>query len=444
MQTEGGWDADGKGKSVYDIRPATADTSDWKFANDNYHHYTEDFDLMAAEGMNCYRFQISWSRVNPTGDGAWNQAGIDYYSRFIDDLIKRGIQPMICLYHFDMPLALAEKYDGFMDRHVVDAFVRYGKKMIDEFGDRVKYWITFNEQNLYFMPGASVIAGSSKAPHTADTLYTIAHHIMLAHSQVVAYLHKTTHDQIGGMLAYAEFYPATCKPADVQAVRKTDEFLNRDLLDVFVHGHYSNEVLTYVKNHHINMDWQDGDEKILGATTSDFLAFSYYRSSTINSDLIPDDTLVNEWPNKGDQANPYLKTSEWGWQIDPTGFRDVIDKLYDQYGVPIFPIENGIGVREEYNGTQIQDDYRIDYHRAHIQAMEDAMFEDGVPVIGYLGWGLIDILSSHGDMNKRYGMVYVNRTNHDLKDMKRIPKKSYYWFEKVIKSNGADLGSDAK
>jgi len=440
MQTEGAWNIGGKGKSVYDVRPATEDASDWHDAIDEYHRYKEDFDLMAEQGMNSYRFQISWSRVNPDGDGDFNEEGIEFYSKLIDALLARNITPMICLYHFDMPLKLAEKYNGFASRHVVEAFVRYGTEMVKRFGKRVKYWITFNEQNLYHTSEAFKIAGYLKGDKTVNDLYQISHHVMLAHAGVANYIHEHTDCKIGGMLAYSEVYPASPNPKDVLYARQINEFLNNDLLDVFVYGRYSNEVMTFVKNHEIDMDYQLNDDETLIKVTSDFIAFSYYRSDTISAEQVPDGTIPNYYMDKGVKRNPFLGVSEFGWQIDPLGFRDVLTKVYNEYCVPMFPIENGIGVIENYDGTEIQDDYRIKYHRDHIQAMKDAIFEDGVEVIGYLGWGLIDIPSSGGNMDKRYGTIYVNRTNHDLKDMKRVPKKSYWWLKHVIATNGEDLG----
>ncbi|WP_125754915.1 glycoside hydrolase family 1 protein [Lacticaseibacillus hegangensis] len=439
MQTEGGWNEGGKGKSVYDDRPASKDASDWHVAIDDYHRYDEDIQLMADQGMNAYRFQISWSRVCPTGDGDFNEEGINFYSDLIDKLIKAGITPMICLYHFDMPLALAEKYNGFASRHVVEAFVRYGKKMVDEFADRVPYWITFNEQNLYFLPDAYYFAGDLNGERSDSALYTISHHVMVAHAEVANYLHKQSSAKIGGMLAYSEVYPATSAPRDILYARQIDEFLNKNLLDVFVNGQYSTEVMTFVKNHGIDMDFTDADKTAFKQLKSDFIAFSYYRSGQINSDKVPINTIVNHYLDYGSEQVPGLQVNEWGWNVDPLGFRDILTKVYDQYHVPMFPIENGIGIREHYTGQEIQDDYRIDYHRVHIQALKDAVFEDGVDVIGYLGWGLIDIPSSSGNMDKRYGMVYVNRTNSDLKDLKRVPKKSYAWFKHVIETNGAEL-----
>jgi len=439
MQTEGAFDLDGKGESVYDLKPATTNTSDWHDAIDEYHLYNEDFSLMAKQGMNFYRFQISWSRVDPKGDGNFNEAGINFYERLIEALLKRNITPMICLYHFDMPLALAKKYNGFLSRPVVSAFVRYGTEMVKRFGDRVKYWITFNEQNLYHTSEAFNISGYLTGDKTINELYQISHHVMLAHAGVANYIHEKTDCQIGGMLAYSEVYPATPNPKDILCARQVNEFLNRNLLDAFIYGRYSNEVMTYVKKHKIEMDYQLNDGETLVKVTSDFIAFSYYRSDTISAEQIPEGTVPNLYLDYGIKPNPYLQTSEFGWQIDPLGFRDVLTKVYNEYGVPMFPIENGLGIREEFTGKEIQDDERISYMRDHIQAMKDAIFEDGVEVLGYLGWGLIDIPSSSGNMDKRYGTVYVNRTNHDLKDLKRIPKKSYWWLQQVIQSNGENL-----
>lgn len=439
MQTEGGWQEGGKGQSVYDIRQATENTSDWHVAIDDYHRYDEDLDLMDNQGINCYRFQISWSRVCPTGDGAFNEAGIKFYDNLINKLLARHITPMICLYHFDMPLRLAKKYNGFSDRHVVQAFVRYGKEMIDRFADRVPYWVTFNEQNLYSMPEVFQISGYLTGEQSNTDLFRISHHVMVAHAEIANYLHTHSQAKIGGMLAYQEVYPASSHPRDVLFARRIDEFLNRNLLDVFVEGHYSSEVFTFLKNHRIDFDFTSADQAIFDQLQSDFIAFSYYRSLQINSDKVPIGTTPNHYLEWGGESVPGLPTTEWGWNVDALGFRDILTKVYDQYHLPLFPIENGIGIRETFDGNIIQDDYRIDYHRRHIQVLKDAIFNDGVHVIGYLGWGLIDIPSSSGSMDKRYGMVYVNRTNHDLKDLRRIPKKSYAWFKQVIATNGENL-----
>ncbi len=442
MQTEGGWNEGGKSLSVYDIRKAGENISDWHFANDNYHSYDEDLDLMQDLGMNMYRFQVSWSRCVKDGCGEFNEEGYAYYSGLIDALISRGIEPMICLYHFDMPLYLAENYNGFISRKVTEDFIRFGRETMKRFSDRVKYWITFNEQNLYSQPEIAFrIAGSMKESHNADDLYQVIHHVMTAHCTLCSYLHEISSDaKIGGMLAYSEVYPYSCRPEDILAARKWDELINLNLCDAFAKGMYSAEWMNYVKQKGIDADITDADLAVIRDHKEDFLSFSYYCSTTISAGKIPENCLVNDYLKYGKTDNPYIPTTEWNWQIDPLGFRDVMNKLYQRYRLPVFPIENGIGVNEEWDGiNEIQDDYRIDYHRNHIRQMFCAMEEDGVEIIGYLGWGLIDILSSSGDMRKRYGVVYVNRTNHDLRDMKRVPKKSYHWLKKVIHSNGKQL-----
>lgn len=442
MQTEGAWDEGGKGKSVYDVKEATEFSSDWKVATDSYHRYEEDFDLMKEMGMNCYRFQISWSRVCPQGDGAFNEEGIAFYDKFIDDLIARGIKPKICLYHFDMPLHLAQKYNGFLNREVVDAFVRYGEEMLKRFGHKVKYWITLNEQNLYATPKAFQYAGYLEGEETLEELYMISHNVMMAHARFSNYLQMNYPQcQVGGMLTYMEVYPLTSHPKDVFMARQLDEFMNHNLLEAFTHGTYSSEVLAFMKENDLMHIIQAGDLEEMRKMRSDFLAFSYYASHTLDHTKISEGTPVNDYWAVGMTKNPYVEATEgWGWQIDPLGFRNILTKMYNRYKLPLFPNENGIGVQEEWDGVNaIQDDYRVEYHRAHVQMMKDAVKFDGVDVLGYLGWGLIDILSSQGDMRKRYGMVYVNRTNHDLMDLKRIPKKSFYWMKKVTESNGEVL-----
>ncbi|KRL59414.1 glycoside hydrolase family 1 protein [Latilactobacillus fuchuensis] len=442
MQSEGAWAADGKGKSVYDIKPATKTTSDWNDGIDEYHRYAEDVALMQDMGMGCYRFQISWSRIFPNGDGQINLAGFDYYDHLIDALQAANIEPMICLYHFDMPLKLAQQHNGFVSRQVTDAFVNFAKVVIDRYGKQVKYWLSFNEQNGYLFETGFENSGYLAGDQTLEKLYTIANNTMVAHAQIANYLHANfPKDQIGGMLAYQEFYPATNHPEDVFAARKASEFINQNFVDAFVRGKYSNEVLCYLKNHDLLSTIQPGDLALIASHHNDFIALSYYYTVALDHTKLTDTTPPNFYMRDASVPNPYLESSEWGWQIDPLGFRNVLTKLSNETQLPIFPIENGIGVQEQIdaNNPMIQDDYRIKYHQSHIQALCDAVNLDGANIIGYLGWGLIDIPSSKGDMRKRYGVVYVNRDNHDLKDLKRIPKASYYWLKQVVASNAENL-----
>lgn len=441
MQTEGAWNEGGKGRSVYDIREAKENTSDWKVATDSYHRYEEDFDLMKEMGMNCYRFQISWSRVIPSGDGEINQEGLAFYDRFIDALLDRDIEPMICLYHFDMPLHLAENYDGFLSRHVVDAFERYGKLLVDRYKEKVKYWITFNEQNIFGMERAAFrIAGVMNEEYSEKKLYQIQHNTMVAHARIANYIHETAPKcEIGGMITYSPWYPSSSKPKDIFTAQVMDDFLNQLYLYTFTYGEYPAFFTTYLEENDWVPKMEESDLTEISQMTSDWLAFSYYASNVVESDILSEDLPVSSY-GVGRTENPFLDRTEWDWQIDPLAFRLMMRDMYTRYRLPLFPIENGIGVIEELpeNGL-IEDNYRIAYHREHIQAMKDAILKDGVKCLGYLGWGLIDILSSQGDMRKRYGMVYVNRENHDLKDLKRIPKKSFYWMKQVTSTNGDNL-----
>lgn len=296
-------------------------------------------------------------------------------------------------------------------------------------------------KNLYHSPEAFLITGYLRGDKTLRELYQIQHHVMMAHVHLTDYLHQAKPQCLmGGMLAHALVYPATCKPRDILCAQQLDEFLNQNLLRAYAGEGYSPEVMHFVAREGFDDIYRPEDIALMARVKVDYLAFSYYASRTLNSDAIPPGTAVNNYMLFGNQDNPYLKATEWNWQIDPLGFRTIITRYYNDWRLPVFPIENGIGVIESWDGeNQVADDYRIAYHRDHINAMKAAMFEDGAQVIGYLGWGLIDILSSQGDMRKRYGVVYVNRENHDLKDLKRVPKKSYAWLKRVIHSNSEEM-----
>lgn len=444
MQTEGAWNEDGKGMSVYDVRTTSELVSDWKVAVDSYHRHEEDFDLMKDLGMNMYRFQISWSRVCPTGDGEWNMMGIEFYDKFIDGLISRGIEPMICLYHFDMPLELAEKHNGFHSKEATEAFIRFGKEMVDRFSGKVKHWLTFNEQNIFFWDDdAFRIAGYIKGKKTIAEKFQIQHNTAYAHASIANYIHNNTDALISGMVSYYEVYPATSHPTDVRYAREADEIMNMAINNLFVNGEFSSYYIKIRDPYLSDLEILDHEISEMEKCKSDYLSFSYYYSTTIDHTSVPEGTLPFEYVKYGKKANPTIPETEWGWQIDPEGFRGVHNKLYNRFKLPLFPIENGIGVNEDWDGiNEINDSYRIDYHRDHLLAMFAARDIDGVPVLGYLGWGLIDILSSTGDMRKRYGVVFVNRDNHDLRDLARVPKKSYQWLKSVIESNGGNLFSE--
>ncbi|MDO4595115.1 MAG: glycoside hydrolase family 1 protein [Tissierellia bacterium] len=437
MQTEGAQESYGKGKSVYSTYKATENTSDWMVAIDEYHRYEEDFDLMKEMGVNCYRFQISWSRIFPKGYGEINEEGIEFYKNLIKALKIRNIEPMICLYHFDMPLYLAEKYDGFSSKFVKDKFVEFGRFLVDEFNEDVKYWMTFNEHNLYATDLAFKISGSSKE-NNLKNLYQIMHNTLVAHGEIAKYIHRNYEDlKIGGMLAYSSVYANSSNPKDILMAEKYDDFTNKLFLDVFNMKGYPRFFNQYLRNNGIDLEIDEDELDIINSIESDFLSFSYYQSTTIKNNGNIDN--FNIFNSEMIVDNKYLNRSSWNWEIDPIGLRIAMNRIYNYTKIPLFITENGIGLKEKLPENEfIEDDERIDYHREHIKNMIKAMEIDGVENIGYLAWGLIDILSSSGNMEKRYGAVYVNRGNHDLKDLRRIPKKSFKFFKKVFESNAKD------
>lgn len=440
FQSEGAWNEDGKGLSVYDEKPIYEGASDWKNGVDFYHRYKEDIDLLAQMGMNMYRLQISWSRIFPQGTGEMNTKGLDFYDHVVDYLLEKGITPMICLYHFDMPLALAKKYNGWASREVIDFFVDYATTIVQHFKGRVRYYITFNEQNL-FMWKEKVCGG--KPPHNQNPqefLFQTAHHAFLAHARVVNMMKALDPKiQVGAMVAYNVFYPATCKPQDVKFARDLEYLYNLSTYDVLVHGQYPSFLLNYYQKNGYHIDITEEDKQVLKTVKNDFVAFSYYSSKTVKYiDIDPtqyffgQDYMVD---------NPYVETTEvWHWDIDPLALRTLMTHLYNRYQIPLFILENGIGLVEELDENgEVHDPKRIAYHREHIKEMKKAILEDGVPCLGYLTWGPIDILSSNGEMKKRYGFVFVNRDEHDLRDMRRVKKESFEWMKKVCHSHGRDL-----
>ncbi|MBP1755665.1 MAG: 6-phospho-beta-glucosidase [Firmicutes bacterium] len=441
MQTEGAWNEDGKGLSVYDAQEKTKSGSDWKVAIDFYHRYKEDIALLAGMGFTAYRFSLSWARILPDGEGEINEKGLHFYEKVIDELLKHHIEPVVCLYHFDIPLSLMKKYGGWSGRGTLIGFRRYVEAVIRRFGTRVKYYIPFNEQNA-----AAMITQFQLPPETEEyekkrLLAVNMHHMFLASASVWHLAHQyAPHAKVGGMVNYMPVYPATCKPEDILATQKVDRSYNQQTLEVFVHGEYPSDLLYEWKKAGIEPDIQPGDLVYLKQAKMDFLAHSYYQSLTIEAGKKTDAASVLMQAFQHPPKNDYLQQTEWGWTIDPVGLRLTVKELYDTYHLPIFTIECGIGVDETLNEfNTVEDDYRIEYFRSHLEQLKLAVSEDGVELMGFLTWGPIDILSSQGEMKKRYGFIYVDRTDTDLKDLSRYKKNSYEWFRKVIASNGEDL-----
>ena len=419
FQTEGAWDEGGKGLSIYDVRPMNPEFSDWKIAIDGYHRYKEDIALMKGMGFNFYRFSICWSRIIPNGDDEVNEEGVQFYNNLIDELIKAGIEPMITLVHFDMPYKLVKDYNGFASRKVVELFNRYARVCMERFGDRVKHWMTFNEQNLHAMMlrvsnAEEIPEGESLAKH----LYAVNHNVFIAHCMATKSLRELVPDgKMCGMCAVTNYYPEKCTPKNNLFSQQAYNYMNGFHVDVFAKGKYPKYMVNYLTNRGWMPKFEYGDEELLKYTV-DYIAFSYYRSNTLTEGEFDYNRPYHEIVMEHTIKNPYLEATEWGWEKDPVGLRWIMNDLYIRSEMPVFILENGMGAREELNekGT-VEDDYRIEYHRNHIVEMKKAMFEDGVPCLGYVTWGPIDIPSSACEIAKRYGFVYVNRTEKDIKDL---------------------------
>ena len=461
-QCEGAYLEDGRGLSSVDVIPAgpdrmpvargqmkmlACDDRHMYPAHDGidlYHHYKEDIAMFAEMGFKCYRFSISWTRILPNGDDdVPNAKGVAFYSDMIDECLKYGIQPLITICHFDTPIALIRKYGGWKDRRMVDAFMKYVRVLFTNYGNRVKYWITFNEINmLLHMPfmGAGIVF--DEGDNEEQVKYQAAHHELIASALAVKLGHELMPGaMLGCMLAGGQYYPYTCEPHDVYKAMECDRD-NYFFIDTQVRGAYPVWAKKRMERAGIVLKTMPEDERILSEGTVDFISFSYYCSRAMSAD--PE--VIKNHSRPGNAAihaviNPYLKASEWGWQIDPLGLRITLNTLYDRYQKPLFIVENGLGAVDTVSEDgRSHDDYRIDYLRQHIRAMMEAVNEDGVDLLGYTSWGCIDLVSaSSGEMKKRYGFIYVNKQNDGSGDYSRLRKDSFYWYQKVIRSNGEDL-----
>ena len=410
-------------------------------AIDMYHHYKEDIELFAEMGFKCYRFSFSWSRIFPTGmETEPNEEGLKFYEDLIDELLKYNIEPVVTICHFDLPLALEEKYGSWRSREVIDAYLRYCEVIFKRFNGKVKYWMTFNEINmLMHLPfiGAGIMFREGE--NEIQVKYQAAHNELVA-SALATKLAKEINkeNQIGCMLAAGQFYPYSCRPEDVFDAMEKDRN-NYFFIDVQARGEYPGYAKKFLERNNIKIEMGPEDEKILKENTVDYIAFSYYSSRLASTD--PNAGVKTSGNVISTFKNPHLKASEWGWQIDPLGLRITMNSLYDRYQKPLFIVENGLGAVDipDENGY-VEDDYRIDYLRQHIKCMIDAVEIDGVDLMGYTPWGCIDLVSaSTGEMKKRYGFIYVDKDNEGNGTLKRSKKKSFDWYKKVIATNGEEL-----
>lgn len=460
-QCEGAWNVDGKGPSVSDIctggrhgdsKRITPVLEEGTFYPSHegirhYEYFREDIALFAEMGFKCYRFSINWTRIFPNGDEEQpNEAGLRHYEEVIDECRKYGMEPLITLSHYEVPFGLTKKCNAWVSRDMIGYYLNYCRAVFERYKGKVKYWLTFNEINSSIAPmGALLNQGIlndlqnptvfMEQPDIPQQRFQGLHHMFVASALAVQMGHEIDPAyQIGSMSIYSSVYPLTCAPDDVLAAQKYNRLFNYFTNDVQSRGAYPAYTDSLLNDFGVKLVKEPGDDNILKEGTVDFLTFSYYMSSCQSADS---NQKSGEGNILGGIPNPYLKASEWGWQIDPKGLRYALNDLYDRYQKPLMVVENGLGAKDtvEADGS-IHDAYRIDYLRRHIEQMMLAV-QDGVDLRGYTPWGCIDLVSaSTGEYAKRYGMIYVRRYDDGTGDYARLKKDSFYWYQKVIESNG--------
>ena len=457
-QCEGGYNKDGRGLANVDVCPMGVDRSavitgnlkmynfddehfyPAKVAIDMYHNFESDIKLFAEMGFKVYRMSIGWTRIFPKGDEEKpNEKGLEFYEKVFKECKKYGIEPLVTITHFDCPMHLIEKYGGWRNRKMIDFYEKLCRVVFTRYKGLVKYWITFNEINMIlhapFM-GAGICFEEGEDKERVK--YQAAHHELVASAIATKIAHEIDgNNKIGCMFAAGSVYPYSCKPEDVWKATQVDRE-NYFFVDVQARGKYPNYALKEMEFKGITPIMEEGDYELLKDNTVDFISFSYYNSRCVKAG---DNCEVVEGNLFESVKNPYLSYSQWGWPIDPLGLRITLNHIYDRYEKPLFIVENGLGAKDVINEDgEIEDDYRINYLRDHIKAMRDAVNLDGVDLLGYTTWGPIDLVSAgSGEMEKRYGFIYVDRDNNGNGTLERKKKKSFYWYKKVIESNGENL-----
>ncbi|MDR0484096.1 MAG: 6-phospho-beta-glucosidase [Alphaproteobacteria bacterium] len=452
-QCEGAYNVAGKGLSTSDVSPnGIGSTHVYPIDNslhypshvgiDLYHKYKEDIALFKEMGFKVFRTSIAWTRIFPQGDeDSPNEEGLKFYDDLFDELLKNNIIPLVTLSHYEMPLGLVLKYGGWRNRKVITFFENYVRAVFNRYKNKVKYWLTFNEINfINYVPftGGGIILKDGE--NAVEAKFQGAHHLFIASSSAVKIGKEINKDfQIGCMINYTPSYPLTSDPQDVLAnIEQERETLM--YADIQIRGYYPSYAKSFLKQNNINLKMEDGDEEIL-KNTVDFIGFSYYstRCATADKSKLGNANLIG-----GGIKNPHLKETQWGWTIDPIGLRIALNNLYDRYQKPLFIVENGLGAKDTLEANnKVHDSYRIDYLKSHLQQVALAIIEDGVDLMGYTSWGCIDLIAaSTAQMSKRYGYIYVDLDDEGKGNLKRIPKDSFYWYQKVIKTNGDSLFED--
>ena len=457
-QIEGGYRDGGKGMTNWDtfvrIPGKTYQATTGDVAVDHYHRYREDIALMAEMGLKTYRFSIAWARIYPNGTGAVNEEGIAFYRNIIEECQKYGIEPMVTIYHWDLPQALVDAYGGWESPQIIEDYVNYAKTLFRYFGDKVNYWITMNEQNIFTSLGWLTAQHPPGKFDDQKTFYQVNHHAFMAHAKaVLAYREMGGAGQIGASFAYTPSYALDCKPENAMAKCNYDDLKNYWWMDVYAYGRYPKAAMAYLKTKGVAPVMGEEDSEILKQAAKEitFMGVNYYQSCVCAYNPMDGVTpygAMNTTGVKGsaqetgipgiyrNPANPYLKTTDWDWSIDPDGLRFCCREITSRYALPIIISENGLGAFDQKTETnEIHDDYRIHYLREHIRALEEAITE-GCEVLAYCTWSFTDLLSWLNGYQKRYGFVYVDRDEVEGGTLNRYKKDSFYWYQKVIQNNG--------
>ncbi|MFV8210873.1 6-phospho-beta-glucosidase [Streptococcus pluranimalium] len=458
-QVEGAYDVDGRGLANVDVVPIGEDRFpiiagqkkmfDFeegyfypaKGSIDFYHNYKEDIALFAEMGFKTYRMSIGWTRIFPKGDELEpNEAGLQFYENVFKELRKYDIEPLVTITHFDFPMHLIEAYGGWRNRKIIEFYERLCQVIFNRYKGLVKYWLTFNEINMILhAPFMGAGLYFEEGENQEQVKYQAAHHELVASAIATKIAHEVDpENKVGCMLAAGQYYPNTAHPRDYWAAMQEDRE-NYFFIDVQARGEYPNYAKKKFERLGLDIEMTDEDLALLKEHTVDFVSFSYYSSRVASGD--PEVNEKTQGNIFASIKNPYLDASEWGWQIDPLGLRITLNAIWDRYQKPMFIVENGLGAIDtpDENGY-VEDDYRIDYLRAHVETMNQAINEDGVELLGYTTWGPIDLVSAGtGEMKKRYGFIYVDRDNYGNGTLKRSKKKSFDWYKKVIASNGTDI-----
>ncbi len=460
-QCEGAYLEDGKGVNVSDImtggshreprRVSLAMDEAYYYpsrtAVDHYHRYREDIALFAQMGFKVYRFSISWARIFPNADDEEpNEKGLAFYENLLKELKKYDIEPLVTVSHNEMPLAIVEKYQGWPNKKVIDLYVRFCRTIFNRYKDYVTYWLPFNEVNDLMLPLSDLVQGGIYSEKPADDLspeglnrrMNALNNVLIASAQAVKEGRRINPAfRFGTMICHITMYPRTCSPKDILLVQQDDLVRNCMCSDVMLRGEYPYYAWAYFKRNGVCLELSAEEKTALREGTCDFYSFSYYQSICESTQVFDETTSGNIM---GGVKNPYLELTQWDWPIDPVGLRYTLNKVYDRYHVPVIITENGLGASDVLEDGQVHDPYRIAYLRRHIEEMKKAV-DDGVDLFGYTAWGCIDLVSvSTGEMRKRYGFIYVDRDDEGNGSYARYKKDSFYWYQKVIASNGEDLG----